>query len=248
MSSRTEQKAKAREARLEAEQHAEQARTRRRRQIVLGGVALAAAVVALVAVLATATGDGDEGSSTDRVTLFDGIPQSGPWLGAQDAPVVVEEFADLQCPFCAQFAKEDLPRIVSDYVRPGQVRMRLRVLTFLGEDSVEAGRMTAAAGLQDKQWTFADAFYAAQGPENSGYVTEDFLRDAAERAGLDVDEALQQRGDPAVARQLSEAQAAADAAGLDSTPSFRVGRRGGEMRTVTSAELPQAIDAALAAR
>lgn len=249
MSSRTSQKAQARAARVAAEEAATRSDLQRRRLRMLAGAALVASLVVLVAVIASRSGTTEQVSDAERVTMFDGIPQSGEWLGRPDAPVVVEEYADLQCPFCADFATRDLPALVADYVRPGQVRMRLRLLTFLGPDSVEGGRVAAAAGLQDKQWDFAESFYARQGEENSGYVDDAFLRSIGSGVpGLDVDRALAERDDARARRQLTDARTAAQEAQIASTPTFRVGRRGGELRTVSGEELPAAIAAALRQR
>jgi protein-disulfide isomerase len=41
--------------------------------------------------------------------------------GNQNAGVVVYEFADFQCPYCARFAREVFPRIDSAYVKTGKV-------------------------------------------------------------------------------------------------------------------------------
>ena len=244
MSSRTARKEQAREARLAAQRATEQAEGRRRRVRLLAIAAFAASVVVLVAVIASRSGTAEKVSDRERVTMFDGLAQQGEWLGAPSAPVVVEEYADLQCPFCADFATRDLPAIVRDHVRPGDVRMRLRLLTFLGPDSVKGARAAAAAGTQNREWDFVESFYARQGPENSGYVTDAFLRDvAADVPGLDLERALASGGD--AAGQLREARAAAQAARVESTPTFRVGRRDGAMRTVTADELPAAIEAAL---
>ena len=68
--------------------------------------------------------------------MFDGIPQDGVALGDPDAPITLVEFADLQCPFCAEWAIEALPVYVEDYVRTGQMRIEFRPLTFIGNDSV----------------------------------------------------------------------------------------------------------------
>jgi protein-disulfide isomerase len=217
---------------------------RRRRLLIAGGV-LAALAVALVAVLLLTGSDEDGTRPAERVSRLDGIPQDGPWLGAASAPVVVEEYADLQCPFCAQFSGDQLPAIVDEYVRPGRVRMRLQTLTFLGEDSVEAGRFAVAAGLQDRQWQFTEAFYADQGPENSGYVTGAFLREVAEQAGVDHERAAADAPGSRVTDALAASQLAAERARVQSTPTFRVGRRDGRLRAVTADELRPAIEGAL---
>jgi protein-disulfide isomerase len=216
----------------------------RRRLFLLGGVLVVAVVVVLATVLLGESGD-EERASRGEPSLFAGIPQDGPWLGRAGAPVVVEEFLDLQCPFCARFATRDLPGIVSDFVRPGRVRMRMRVLAFLGPDSVPAGQATAAAGLQNRQWDFAESFYARQRPENSGYVTDAFLREVgASVQGLDVDRALQQRGDPAVERRLREDTAIGQRIAVPGTPTFLVSRGGGRPKTVGAEQLRAAIEAA----
>src|SRR5690606_602302 len=100
--------------------------------------------------------------SGEVVARFAGVPQDGIALGAPAAPFTLIEFADLQCPFCAVYARDVLPTIIDRYVRPGKLRLELNLLTFLGEDSIRAGRVAAAAAQQDRLWTFTDAFFAEQ--------------------------------------------------------------------------------------
>jgi protein-disulfide isomerase len=178
-------------------------------------------------------------------SLFDGIAQDGIALGSPDAPFVLTEFADLQCPFCAAYARDVLPGVVERHVRSGRLRLELHVLAFLGEDSVRGGAMAAAAARQDRLWSFAEAFYRSQGPENSGYATDAFLRATAEATpGLDVDRAFRERDDRAVLQTLAEAERAAGALGADHTPAFYLRKGDGRPRAIE----PEALDAALAAR
>jgi trimethylamine:corrinoid methyltransferase-like protein len=65
--------------------------------------------------------------------------------------------------------------------------------------------------------------------------------------GLDLRRAFAQRSDRRAEAQLRAARSAARTAGVRSTPSFRVGRPGGAMRTVTADGLRAAIDDALGA-
>ena len=236
MSSRTVEKQRAREARVAAEQAAERGALRRRRLITLGAVAAAAVLIVVVSIVASQAGREDPAPAAEAQALFAGIPQDGADLGRPDAPVVVEEYADLQCPFCAQAAASTVPPIIREYVRTGQVRLRFRTLACLGEDSIEAGRATVAAGQQDRLWPFVERFYAAQGQENSGYVTEEFLREVAGGVpGLSADRMLDAAGSAAAERQLAEDAAAAQRAGVSSTPTFLVGRRGRPLEPVPDA-------------
>jgi len=253
MSSRTEEKRRAREARERAERAQAARGERRRRLLTLGGVLAAAALVLVVAIAASRAGSGDEAPTAQQATaLFAGIPQDGPWLGRPDAPVVVEEYADLQCPFCALAARDTIPPLVREYVRTGQVRLRFRALAFLDpvQDSTAAARAALSAGLQDRLWPFVERFYAQQGEEGSGYVTPAFLRGVArEVPGLDVTQMFARTADAAIGRALSEDEQAMAESGVSGTPAFLVGRRGGELQAAGPdiGALREAIDPLLAA-
>jgi protein-disulfide isomerase len=105
--------------------------------------------------------------------------------------------------------------------------------------------MAAAAARQDRLWSFAEAFYRSQGPENSGYATDAFLRATAEATpGLDVDRAFRERDDRAVLQTLAKAERAAGALAADHTPAFYLRKGDGRPRAIE----PEALDAALAAR
>jgi len=253
MSSRAEQKAAARAARIEAEA-SERRRSARRRALVW--VAGLAALATLVVVVAVVMGQQHESapSSPAAGRVFAGVEQDGIALGSNDAPATLVEFADLQCPFCAVYARDILPTVVDRYVRSGRLRLELRVLSFLGEDSVRAGVMAAAAASQDRLWSFADGFYRNQGQENSGYATDDFLQRVAEETrGLDVARALAERHAAGARRMLDESDALAGELGAEFTPSFFL-RQGDEPARpvepskLTTEAFTTALDAALAAR
>lgn len=228
---------------------------RRTQILAIGGFAVVlVAVLIAVSVGGSDSGEGGgvEESGAAAAKLFGGIPQSGTVVGDPDAPAVLTEFGDLQCPFCAEFSTEVLPTLVDDYVRPGRLALDFQALTFIGPDSLAAARLAEAAGMQDLLWQFVDVFYANQGTENTGYVTEEFLTEIASAVeGLDVDRALADRESPEVSAALREAKDAAAAAGIDSTPSFLLAVGGGDPRPLEVAslepeEFTAALDAALA--
>ena len=106
MASRKEQKEQARLDREAKEQAAAASSARKRRLTIFGGViglALIAVVVAVVVSSGVFKSDNITGATqvNDR---FKGIPQSGVTLGEPNAPATIVEFADLKCPFCAEFA------------------------------------------------------------------------------------------------------------------------------------------------
>jgi protein-disulfide isomerase len=244
---RKEQRAAARAERARAE--AAHARTRRRLWQLGGAVALAAVIVAAI-VIATSGGAGKPKLKAGEkvpgqaatAALFARIPQHGIVLGDPKAPVTFVEFADLQCPFCREYTATVMPTLVDSYVRSGQMKMVFRNVAFIGTDSVRAAQMAAAVGRQNKLWAFVDLFYANQQTENSGYVTDDFLRKIGGGvAGLDVAKAMNDRGIAAVQQQLNDAQQQWQVNGFSGTPSFLLGRTGGTLKplTVTAFELNQ---------
>lgn len=246
MSSRQATKARAREARLAAERKEQESAALRRRLATFAAILVVAAVVVLAAVLLSPSGSDDAGDRRANGDVFAGVTQDGAWLGRSDAPVTVEEYVDPQCPFCARFSTDQLPAIVRDHVRPGQVRMRMRLLTFLGPDSREAASAIAAASPQNREWDLAERLFAEQGSENSGYVTPSFLRDqAASVSGLDVDRLSGNQTAPDVAGRLRDDARAAQRAGVEGTPAFVVRPKGDEAKVVNADELPAAIEAAL---
>jgi protein-disulfide isomerase len=184
--------------------------------------------------------------------MLDGIPQDGTALGRAEAPVTLVEYADIQCPYCAQWALGTLPTLVEDYVRAGQLRIEFRGLAFIGPDSETALRTALAAGRQDRLWQVLELLYANQGAENAGWVTEDLLaRLTASAPGLDPEQVVADRESSGVDAQMAEAQAQAEASNVRGTPAFEIGRTGGAPQplAVTSLEPAQfgaAIESVLA--
>jgi protein-disulfide isomerase len=257
ISSRARQKAAARQQRLALE--AAQRRAAHRRRAVVTLVAVTVAALSVVAtVVGLSRGGADEPARAAPQpaathALFAGLEQDGIALGSPTAPATLIEFADLQCPFCGVYARDVLPSVVERYVRSGRLRLESHVLTFLGEDSVRAGRMAAAAALQDRLWDFTDAFYARQGEENSGYVTDAFLADAGTAAGVDLGAARRAQGGSAATKLLEDSRAAAERLGIEGTPAFYVRRGDGTPRPLAVSELTAEafaaeLDAALAQR
>lgn len=164
----------------------------------------------------------------ERDALFRGIPQDGITLGSPQAPVTLVEYADLQCPYCAQWARDAFPTIVEQYVRAGRVRVVFRGLAFIGPQSDTALRAALAAGEQDRLWDVVHGLFEQQGAENSGWVSDALLRSFG-GTGLDAQRMLDGAQSPWVERQLAAAGRAAERAGIPGTPFFQAGRTGGAL-------------------
>jgi protein-disulfide isomerase len=228
----------------------------RRTQLIV--LAVLAVIILAAAIVISQSGSDDSDSGTDSTNAaeqqvkdsVEGIPQEGVFLGEEGAVETVAEFVDLQCPFCAEFSRNAFPDVIDENVRSGDVRYELRVISFLGEDSGEAAEMAAAAALQNKLYEFAETFYLNQGEENSGYVTEEFLREVGEKTpGLDVEQALADRSSPEAQALISENEARATELKVNSTPSFVLIPQGGEptalqLSDLTASDFSSAIESA----
>lgn len=242
-----------REKRLKAEAEARSAARRQDMGKIIGAIVGAVVLAVVVVVVISLTGSKDEGTgeikgSESVEQLLKGIPQSGTMLGDPDAKVTVVEFADLQCPACRQAAETILPEIISGPVKKGTANFDLRQWTIIGPDSNTAAKAAYAAGEQDRYWQFIENFYKNQGPENGGYVTDDFLTGIAEAAGIpDMDKWESDRADDARwDRTIQETDTTASNLGLTGTPSFAIQTGDGELQVVdTSTEaILQAINKA----
>lgn len=219
-----------------------------------GAVALGVLLIALSLLSAhrgtsTARSSGGIGAVTETQILFDGVPQRRNLLGASSAPVRLVEYADLQCPFCAEFARDVLPALIHDYVRTGRVEIEFRGLAFIGPGSKTALETAAAAGFQDRMWNVLELLYRNQGPENA-WITDGLLRTIVAAGGANVQQVFADRGGAAVSALIEGWQRESQAAHLRGTPAFFVGRRGGPLRplqltALTPDQFRPALDSAL---
>lgn len=203
----------------------------------LAGLAVVAALVGVS--LAGGKSSGGAAPTTavamgpKTAALLAGIPQRGDTLGSPRAPVTIVEYADLQCPYCGEFARTTLPPLIRDYVRTGKVKLVFRGLEFVGPDSDTALRAVYAAGQQNKLWSYLHLMFENQGTENTGWVTEGLLA-AVGRAvpGLDTKSLLAARRSQLVTDAIAIAGAHAQDDGVSHTPWFQVGRTGGALQTL----------------
>jgi len=212
----------------------EKSRRKKRRLAILGAIVGAIALLIIVLIVVSSNDDKQggkvEGPAIGNTAInkrFDGIPQDGLTLGSPKAPVTLVEFADLQCPFCKQASDNVLPTLVDRYVKAGKLRIEFRNFAILGPDSEKAARALAGAADQGKAWQFLDLWYLNQGEENTGYVTDEFIRKIAGGVrGLDAQRVVTASNDASNTESLQTARTEANKFGVDATPSFLLGKTG----------------------
>jgi len=216
-----------REERVRAESEGEgQARRKRLLQIASAAVFMAIVAVAVLIVVTGSKTDGGDTELEDTALVsreLKGIPQNGMVLGDPGAKVTLIEFGDLQCPVCKGFAEEIIPDVIDSKVRSGKAKVDFRNFTIISEESIPAGAAAIAAGKQGRGWSFIELFYRNQGLEASGYVTDAFLTEIAQGAGVhDIAQWNKDRKSAAVVAAVEGTSAEAQRLGFTGTPSFAV--------------------------
>jgi protein-disulfide isomerase len=141
-----------------------------------------------------------------------------PRRGPQDAPVVIVEFADYECPYC-QRIHPDLKKLQDDF--PGKVAVAFKDFPLpMHRNSGKAAEAARCAGEQGRFWDFHDVLF-----ENTQRLEPAQLKEYARRLELDgarFDQCLD-RGEQAAAVRSDLAQA--QRLGLSGTPSLFINGR-----------------------
>jgi len=152
----------------------------------------------------------------------DGIA-SGRSLGRADAPVTLTVWSDFQCPACRTFAINVEPRLITDYITAGKLRLSYRDLLIIGPESHDAAIASRCADEQNAFWPFHDVLFANQAAENSGALTPARLRDMADAVGLDRTSYDACIADPSIKAQV-DAETAQGLTRGQSTPTLDFGK------------------------
>ena len=205
-------------------------RKRRIQYLSLAAFGAVAVIVALIVISQSGGDDNDGGGTPANVAgaaqvdaELQGIPQDGQTLGEASAAVTVTEFGDPQCPVCRAFSQQVAPQLIASEVKSGTAKYTYEPFLIIGPDSEPAMKAVLAAGDQGRFWNYLQLFYANQGDENSGYVTDDFLTSIAKGAGVkDLDAWNQSRNDPKWDAVLDSGTSQAEGFGFNGTPSIVV--------------------------
>src|SRR5687768_12930293 len=127
--------------------------------LILGAVA----VIGIVLIAMQARGSGPSPQIVAELPPGD-AGQAQPYVyGRPDAPVAISEFADFECPACAQFATLTEPDVRKRLADAGQVSFRFYDFPLdQHRNSVLASLSAACAADQNKFWEMHDRIFAGQ--------------------------------------------------------------------------------------
>lgn len=146
--------------------------------IVLAGVIIGAFAMVGISKMGAVAG----GEQLPKVNIKDVNLEGVPYIGEEDAPVVLAYWSDYQCPFCKavemghpQIPTEPaLPPLIKDYVDTGKLRIVFKDYAFLSEDSTTAAIWGRAVWdlYPSKYFAWREAMFTAQDEEHGGFGDE----------------------------------------------------------------------------
>jgi protein-disulfide isomerase len=147
------------------------------------------------------------------------VPTGAPGFGPKDAPVVLVEFVDYQCPYCRKAHEEVVPKLLEQY--PQDLRVEIRHLPLeIHPSAAAAARAAITAGEQDKFGEYHQRLFQDAGA--LGFST--FVR-VAEELGLDVEAFKRDFQTREVGDKLAADVLLARRLGIQGTPGFFVNGR-----------------------
>jgi protein-disulfide isomerase len=155
--------------------------------------------------------------SPDSIVL--GIDDD-PVKGDQKTRLVLVEFSDYQCPFCARFARETLPEIERDYIKTGKLKHVFRDFPIASahKDAFKAALAAGCALDQGKFWEMHDRLF-----ENQAAFTVHNLTLSAEAIGLNKQKFQQCLNNNEYETEVQSDFADGLKAGVNQTPIFFLG-------------------------
>lgn len=141
-----------------------------------------------------------------------GIIGESPTKGSRENKVILVEFSDFQCSYCAQ-AKEPLQKFVESYRDRVTFVYKHLPLTTVHSEAMSAAKAAWAAGRQGKFWEYHDALFAAQ--ERLG---ETLYIEIASDLQLNIEHFNRDRSSSAADAAIKKDIALAEKAGIAGTP------------------------------
>jgi protein-disulfide isomerase len=149
------------------------------------------------------------------------MSQGSPLLGNPTAPVTIIDFSDFQCYLCARYVKSTEPLINQTYIQSGKVALVFKHLPNRGFDSLGASLAAQCTNDQGKFWHFHQLLYKNQKPIDSGWVSNDNLKElASQLSGLNLQQFEECLKNEKYKGFLESDLALASSFGFQDTPSF----------------------------
>jgi len=191
--------------------------------IVIAGVLISASIIYSNNFGGPANIKETSGSGVVEVSVDDDA-----FMGKKNAPVVIVEFSDFQCPFCRSFWRDTLPEIKSQYIDTGKVRFVYRDFPLdFHPGAMPAAQATECAEDQGKFWEMHDKIFSEQDKQGGGTVQfgVDDLKKWASETGLNAGDFNSCLDSQKYAEEVKNDSNDGRVAGISGTPSFSINGR-----------------------
>jgi len=143
-------------------------------------------IVLLMSLLLTTfiSGCGSEEGNVDQNIVVSKETDITYGKGNANAKVVITEYSDYQCPFCARFTLDILPQLQNDYIETGKVKFIFKDFPIPNHKYAQMeAQATYCAGEQNEEyfWKFHVSLF-----ENQKDITKDDLIKRAEAMGINT--------------------------------------------------------------
>ena len=166
-------------------------------------------------------------------------------MGAADgAKVTVVEYASVTCTHCAEWQRDVWPQFKAKYVDTNKIRYVFREYLTAMPDVGVAGFLIARCAGDDKYFDVVHQIMASQAEWQAGVPPRNSLFRIAAAAGLNEQQTQACVTDKDAIKAFEQRFKAAQAAGINSTPSFLI--NGVKVADHSWESLSAAIDAELA--
>jgi len=137
--------------------------------------------------------------------------------GRSDAPVLLEEYADFQCPPCG-FFHPILKKLEGEYETQLRVAFHHFPIRNIHKHAAEAARAAEAAGLQGKFWQMHDLLFEKQKEWKDAPMARPVFLTYARTLGLNLEKFSQDIDSTAISNRVMNDEKAGSARGVTGTP------------------------------
>jgi protein-disulfide isomerase len=168
--------------------------------------------------------------------------------GQANAPVVIMEFADFQCPGCGQFARFSEP-LLEEYIQAGTVRFVWYdyPLVEIHANAMLASRAGRCANEQNKFWEYHDYVFGQQVSWAEANNPVNLFIDYAAQVGLDRNAFGECLRSDKYQKEVSESRQLGSTLGVSGTPTLFINGKRVQETPGTRAEWAELIQGEIGA-
>ncbi|MDU7193422.1 DsbA family protein [Lawsonella clevelandensis] len=197
-------------------------------------ITIVVAIVAVIVTLIVTTNSNKNNLSSPEAQIDPGRFSSDSYglahrrndglsIGDLDAPVVLIDYGDLRCPYCAKWMEQVEPELVDKYVRTGKLRIEFRNMVLFDQPSLLGARAVIAAAQQGKGYALMQKIYSTMPHKGHGEITVPLVRKWAEELQLkDIDHFMKDAQSTKFDAQIAEGKQEAHSMGFQSVPAFLI--------------------------